>query len=396
MPRHPRVAPTAAGLSHDVYSALVERARGRPGPVHPLHVGDTWLEPLPAARAEAQRSADHPRLHGYAPVQGEPALLDAIRRRLASRHGARRRSRAASRSCPARRPASPSCVHALLAPGDELRRAVAVLAAHPRHRDRPRLLPVEVPFFTRLGEPDFDAEAALERAIGPRTAAIYVNAPNNPTGRLLPDAAADAIASVARRHDLWVIADEAYEELVYEGEHRPLWRRPSSPDGRGHAHALEEPRARRRARRLHARPAEAMRAVRARPVPRELLRRAADAARGGAGARDGRRVARGDAGRVRRRGRAAAAAVGVPPPEAGTFLFFDAAPHFARGERLDGFLERCLDAGVLLTPGPACGRDFDGVGAALLHRGGPRRARGRARAARVGPPARLSGGGPVA
>jgi N-succinyldiaminopimelate aminotransferase len=51
--------------------------------------------------------------------------------------------------------------------------------------------------------------------------------------------------------------------------------------------------------------------------------------------------------------------VGVPPPEAGTFLFFDAAPSFAPGERLHGFLERCLDAGVLLTPGPACGRDFE-------------------------------------
>ena len=36
----------------------------------------------------------------------------------------------------------------------------------------------------------------------------------------------------------------------------------------------------------------------------------------------------------------------------------DLAPHFRHGEDLRGFLERCLDAGVLLTPGPAAGRDY--------------------------------------
>jgi len=46
-------------------------------------------------------------------------------------------------------------------------------------------------------------------------------------------------------------------------------------------------------------------------------------------------------------------------PEAGPFLFFDAAPFFRPGEALDGFLARCLEAGVLLTPGPASGRDFE-------------------------------------
>jgi N-succinyldiaminopimelate aminotransferase len=50
--------------------------------------------------------------------------------------------------------------------------------------------------------------------------------------------------------------------------------------------------------------------------------------------------------------------VGVAPPRAGTFIAFDAAPHLAPGETIDGFLERCMVAGVLLTPGRAIGRDF--------------------------------------
>jgi len=44
---------------------------------------------------------------------------------------------------------------------------------------------------------------------------------------------------------------------------------------------------------------------------------------------------------------------------AGTFLFFDASPYLRDGEPLLGFLERCLDAGVLLTPGTASGRDYE-------------------------------------
>ena len=78
MPRHPRAAASTEGLSDRVFSRLATRARAHQGKTFPLHVGDTWLDPLPTARAEAQLSADARRLHNYAPVQGEPALLDAI------------------------------------------------------------------------------------------------------------------------------------------------------------------------------------------------------------------------------------------------------------------------------------------------------------------------------
>ncbi|WP_242337240.1 MULTISPECIES: pyridoxal phosphate-dependent aminotransferase [Anaeromyxobacter] len=359
MPRHPRVAPVVASLSHDVYSALAARARERPGPVHPLHVGDTWLDPLPAARAEAQRADAHPRLHGYAPVQGEPALLAAILRRLASRHGVEV-DPACLQVMPGATTGLAIVVGALLSPGDELVvpspfwpliRGIAISHG---------CTSVEVPFFTRFAEPGFDPEAALERAIGPRTAAIYVNAPNNPTGRLLPDAVAEAIAAVARRHDLWVIADEAYEDLVHAGEHRPLWRRPDLAGRTVVTHTLSKSHALAGARIGYTHgPPEAMRAIRALQfhesycAARPMQFAAAAALDGGDAWLAEARAAYAAA------GRAAAAAVGIPPPEAGTFLFFDAAKAFAPGEGLPGFLERCLEAGVLLTPGPACGRDYE-------------------------------------
>ena len=51
--------------------------------------------------------------------------------------------------------------------------------------------------------------------------------------------------------------------------------------------------------------------------------------------------------------------VTIPAPAGGTFLFFDASPYLREGESDSlGFLGRCLDAGVLMTPGSSCGADF--------------------------------------
>jgi aspartate aminotransferase len=59
----------------------------------------------------------------------------------------------------------------------------------------------------------------LKRHLTPRTRALYFNTPQNPTGAVFTRAETEAVATFAREHDLIVIADEAYEDLVYEGEH---------------------------------------------------------------------------------------------------------------------------------------------------------------------------------
>src|ERR1700752_616870 len=59
----------------------------------------------------------------------------------------------------------------------------------------------------------------LEQFSTPKTRAIYYNTPQNPSGLVFTRAEAEEVASFARDRDLIVIADEAYEDLVYEGEH---------------------------------------------------------------------------------------------------------------------------------------------------------------------------------
>ena len=65
-------------------------------------------------------------------------------------------------------------------------------------------------------EDDFALDpAALEAAITPRTKAIFLGYPCNPTGAVLPDAVQEEIARIAERHDLLVYSDEIYDRLAY-------------------------------------------------------------------------------------------------------------------------------------------------------------------------------------
>jgi aspartate aminotransferase len=78
-----------------------------------------------------------------------------------------------------------------------------------------------VPVFCRLHESkgwryDFDE---LESKITARTRVLYLNSPNNPSGGVLTRADLERIADIARTRNLWVISDEAYEDVVFEGEH---------------------------------------------------------------------------------------------------------------------------------------------------------------------------------
>jgi arginine:pyruvate transaminase len=60
---------------------------------------------------------------------------------------------------------------------------------------------------------------AIERAITPKSRALLINSPNNPTGAVITRANWERLATICVRHDLWLLSDEVYAGLVYEGEH---------------------------------------------------------------------------------------------------------------------------------------------------------------------------------
>jgi len=68
-------------------------------------------------------------------------------------------------------------------------------------------------------QPDLDE---LRSLVNPRTKVLVLNSPNNPTGGVLSRSAIREIAALARERDLWVLADEIYGELVYDGQHHSI------------------------------------------------------------------------------------------------------------------------------------------------------------------------------
>ncbi|GAA5513175.1 putative N-succinyldiaminopimelate aminotransferase DapC [Deinococcus carri] len=88
--------------------------------------------------------------------------------------------------------------------------------------------PVTVPLrLTAEGGWTLDLDE-LRAAVTPRTRALLLNSPHNPTGRVLTREELEAVVTLARQHDLWLISDEVYDELYFE--ERPTSLRALAPE----------------------------------------------------------------------------------------------------------------------------------------------------------------------
>jgi aspartate aminotransferase len=104
----------------------------------------------------------------------------------------------------------------LLEPGDEVLLPDPVWPPTAGHVIAAQGRPVFVPLREALGwRYDLDE---LKRAITPRTRAIYINSPHNPTGGVLTRADIETIADIARERNLWVLSDEAYEDVLFDSD----------------------------------------------------------------------------------------------------------------------------------------------------------------------------------
>jgi aspartate aminotransferase len=106
---------------------------------------------------------------------------------------------------------------ALVNPGDEVLIPSPYWVSYP---EQVRLLGgVPVPVDT-LESTGFDLDPAeLRRAVTPRTKMIVLDSPGNPTGAVFSPAALAEVARLAVERDLWIVSDECYEALTYEGRH---------------------------------------------------------------------------------------------------------------------------------------------------------------------------------
>ena len=113
-----------------------------------------------------------------------------------------------------------ACLMALLNPGDEV---VLIEPLYDTYLPVVRLLGA-VPRLVRLEPPRWELpREALAAAFGPKTKAILLNTPMNPTGKVFTPAELDFVAELLVRHDAYAVCDEVYEHLVFDGHrHVPL------------------------------------------------------------------------------------------------------------------------------------------------------------------------------
>ncbi|SMB95798.1 pyridoxal phosphate-dependent aminotransferase [Deinococcus hopiensis] len=117
---------------------------------------------------------------------------------------------------------------ALYGPGDEVVMFDPVFDIYLPQARLAGATPVTVPLHLKEGEGWTLDLAELRAAVTPRTRALLLNSPHNPTGRVFSRAELEAIALLARQHDLWIISDEVYDEL-YFGQ-RPVNVRTLAPE----------------------------------------------------------------------------------------------------------------------------------------------------------------------
>lgn len=180
-------------------------------PILMLTLGDPQTPPHPAIVAATTQAVARGRTH-YSPVLGEPELRAAV----ALAEGAEFDNVVI---VPGAQAAGFAAISAVAESGDE------VILSDPHYATYPGIVAATgatarlVPGRHNLS---FDV-AAIAAAVTPRTRAIFLASPSNPTGAALGAEEYAALAALCERHDLWLVADEVYRHFRYDGAHVGAW-----------------------------------------------------------------------------------------------------------------------------------------------------------------------------
>ena len=214
----------AVRLEHVRYAirdvaVLCEEVARQGHKILPLNIGDPLQFDFatPPALIEAAAKAMRDGFGGYAPSMGVPEALEAIRGE-AHRKGIRNVQSVFVTQGVSE--AVDLCFAALVNPGENI---LTPCPEYPLYWAVLAKLDAELNAYaldeSAGWEPDLDDIAGR---ITPRTRALVVINPNNPTGNIYSRRTLEALAELARRHNLVVFADEIYDKLTFEGEHIAL------------------------------------------------------------------------------------------------------------------------------------------------------------------------------
>jgi len=175
--------------------------------------------PAPSEIKEAAKRAIDADVNQYAITWGAPSLRRALARTYGELYGMDvDPERMITVTCGATE-AMVSALLAIVDPGDE----VVVLEPFYENYGPDAAICGARPVYVPIRHPALRfEEEELRRAFSPRTKAVIVNTPNNPTGRVFDRTELELIAELCQEHDVIAVTDEIYEHIRYEGAHIPL------------------------------------------------------------------------------------------------------------------------------------------------------------------------------
>ncbi len=165
--------------------------------------------------AAAFQAIENGATHYPAPMKGITPLLEAIAHKMETDNGVKVNPGSDVVVTPGGKWSLFLALSAILNPGDEVIYLEPVWVSYPPMIVLAGGTPVAV---TLSADDNFRITAdRLREKITPHTKALMVNTPNNPTGRVLTREELDAVVAVALEYDLYVISDEIYESIIYDG-----------------------------------------------------------------------------------------------------------------------------------------------------------------------------------
>ena len=177
--------------------------------------GDPDFDTPDFITAAAFQAIENGATHYPAPMKGITPLLEAIAAKMQTDNGVSVKPGSDIVVTPGGKWALFLALSAILNPGDEVLYLEPVWVSYPPMIALAGGTPVAV---TLSADDNFRITADQLRAkVTPRTKALMVNSPNNPTGRVITQEELDAIVAVALEHDLYVISDEIYETVIFDG-----------------------------------------------------------------------------------------------------------------------------------------------------------------------------------
>jgi aspartate aminotransferase len=177
--------------------------------------GDPDFDTPDYITAAAFQAIENGATHYPAPMKGITPLLEAIAHKMQVDNGVTVKPGSDIVVTPGGKWALFLALSAILNPGDEVLYLEPVWVSYPPMIVLAGGTPVAV---TLSADDNFRITAdQLREKVTPRTKALMVNSPNNPTGRVLTQEELDAIVAVALEHDLYVISDEIYETVIFDG-----------------------------------------------------------------------------------------------------------------------------------------------------------------------------------